>query len=127
MKIKLINPLLGKNCYIGSNANPIVLNPTITDGTLGATPDPDSTRFPNTAVLAIKNNTVTDDTFTVPGATGCGRGGVANAAIDGRLGLPSASGLNHLVLHGNSYFADDFSLANQADDLLAAFHASTGA
>jgi hypothetical protein len=126
VKIKLINPILGGNCYIGSNSHPIVLNPTITTGTLTSTPDPNPTRFPTTAVLAITANTVTDDTFSVPAATGCGPGGVADGAINGRLGLPSASGNNHLVLHGNSYFADDFSPANQAADLRAAFLASTG-
>jgi hypothetical protein len=40
------------------------------------------------------------------------------------LGLPSPSGNNHLVLNGNSYFADDFSDANQADNLLEAFNVS---
>jgi hypothetical protein len=34
VKIKLINPLLGNYCYIGSNDNPIVLNPYVS-GSLG--------------------------------------------------------------------------------------------
>jgi hypothetical protein len=42
------------------------------------------------------------------------------------LGLPSPSGNNHLVLNGDSLFADDFSASNQARDLLAAFKASVG-
>jgi hypothetical protein len=125
VKIQLINPLLGGNCYIGSNSHPIVLNPTITSGNLSAEPDPNPTRFPNTVVLHISDAVATDNTFTVPAATGCGPGGVANAAINSRLGLPSTSG-NHLVLNGDSYFADDFSPANQAADLRAAFLASTG-
>jgi hypothetical protein len=126
VKIKLINPLLGGNCYIGSDSDPIVLNPTIISGTLAFVPDPDPVRFPTTVVLEILDAQATDDTFSVPAATGCGPGGVADAAINTLLGLPSPSGNNHLVLNGNSYFADDFSDANQADNLLAAFRASVG-
>jgi hypothetical protein len=126
VKIKLINPLLGGNCYIGSDNDPIVLHPTIISGTLAFVPDPDPIRFPTTVVLEILDAQATDDTFSVPVARGCGPGGVANAAINTLLGLPSPSGKNHLLLNGNSYFADDFSDANQADDLLAAFRASVG-
>jgi hypothetical protein len=126
VKIKLINPLLGGSCYIGSDSNPIVLHPTIVSGNLAFQFDPDPVRFPTTVVLAILDAQARDDTFTVPVATGCGPGGVANARINSLLNLPSPSGNNHLVLNGNSYFADDFSAANQADDLLAAFRASAG-
>lgn len=123
VKIQLINPVLGGNCYIGSDSNPIVLNPTITSGTLAVVPDPNPVRFPTTVVLEVLNAQATDTTFTVPTATGCGPGGVADAQINTTLGLPSSSG-NSLVLNGNSYFADDFSQANQIDDLKAAFKAS---
>jgi hypothetical protein len=82
-------------------------------------------RFPNVAVLAISGSTLTEDTFSVPAATGCGPGGVANAAINATLGLPSPSGNNHLVLNDNdALFADDFSATDQARDLLEAFQAS---
>jgi hypothetical protein len=127
VKIQLINPLLGGNCFIGSDSDPIVLNPTIISGTLAFVPDPDPVRFPTTVVLEILDAQATDDTFSVPAATGCGPGGVADAAINSLLGLPSPSGNNHLVLNGNSLFADDFSDANQADDLLAAFKVSAKA
>ena len=63
----------------------------------------------------------------MPGATGCGPGGIVDAAINATLGLPSPSGNNHLVLNGNdALFADDFSQTDQARDLLAAFRASVG-
>ena len=127
VKIKLINPLLGSYCYLGSDDNPIVLNPSIT-GTLGIVPDPNPTRFPNTAVLEVTNATATDNTFSVPVATGCGPGGAANIAIDTAIdtseSLPSPSGSNSLVLNGNFYLADDYSASHQAQDLLAAFRAS---
>ena len=125
VKISLGNPLLGK-CSIGSDSDPIVLHPSITSGSLALMPDPDPVRFPNTAVLAILDAVVTDDTFSVPVATRCGPGEVANAPINAFLGLPSPSGNNHLVLNGNSLFADDFSQSDQAKSLLAAFLASVG-
>jgi hypothetical protein len=93
---------------------------------LAFVPDPNPTRFPTTVVLEIVNAQATDNTFSVPAATGCGPGGDANAQIDTTLGLPSPSGSNSLVLNGNNYFADDFSQANQVDDLKAAFKASSG-
>jgi hypothetical protein len=129
VKIKLINPLLGNYCYLGSDDNPVVLNPSVT-GTFSAEPDPNPTRFPSIAVLDVSSASATDDTFSVPVATGCGPGGAANIAIDTAIdsseGLPSPSGSNSLVLNGNFYFADDYSAANQAHDLLAAFRASVG-
>lgn len=126
VKVKLSNPLLGGKCYIGSDSDPILLNPVFNPvGTLGFESDPDPTRFPNVAVLTITDSTLTDDIFSVPAATGCGPGGVADDAINATLGLPSPSGNNHLVLNGNdALFADDFSATDQARDLLAAFRAS---
>lgn len=128
VKIQLRNPLLGGTCFIGTNHDPVVLNPVFNPvGTLDFEPDPDPVAFPNVDVLSIKGSTLTDDLFSVPGATGCGPGGVADAAIDATLGLPSPSGNNHLVLTGNdALFADDFSDGGQAQDLLAAFKASVG-
>ena len=124
VKIQLINPLLGGNCFIGSDDDPIVLNPTIISGTLAFVPDPDPVRFPTTVVLEVLDAVATDDTFTVPVARGCGPGDVADDAINFLLGLPSPSGTNSLVLNGNSLLADDFSAANQIDSLKAAFKAS---
>jgi len=128
VKVKLTNPLLGGKCFIGSDEDPIVLNPIFNPlGSFGFEPDPDPVNFPNAAVLSIRGSTLTDDVFSVPAATGCGPGGSASAAINTFLGLPSPSGNNHLVLNDNvALFADDFSQANQARDLLAAFKASVG-
>jgi hypothetical protein len=39
-----------------------------------------------------------DDTFAVPGATGCGSNGSLDGAVDAVAGVPSPSGSNHLVL-----------------------------
>jgi len=126
VKVKLSNPLLGGNCYIGSDDDPIELNPMFNPvGSLAFESDPDPVRFPNVAVLSITGSTLTDDTFSVPAATGCGPGDIADAPINALLGLPSPSGNNHLILTGNdALFADDFSQSDQASDLLDAFQAS---
>jgi hypothetical protein len=133
LKFKLINPLLGNNCYIGNNNQPIVVNPNVTTapGTqLEILPDPNPVKHPNTDVLAIPQAIATDTTFTAPGVTGCGPGGAKNIAVDTALdagaGLPAASGVNSLTLNGSFAIADCFNTRNQANILLSAFKASVG-
>jgi len=141
LKFKLINPLLGNNCYIGSDETPVVVNPSLSvapGGSLFVTYDPNPTVHPDTFVLGITVASATDSTFSAPGVTGCGPGpGVANVpvdeAIDTSSGLPAASGVNNLTLYGSFAIAattasEDSSLSqpqNDAADLLAAFKAST--
>ena len=129
LKFKLINPLLGSSCYIGSDDNPVVVNPMVT-GTLVVENDPNPKLFPDAGVLAITNGTATDTTFTAPGVTGCGPGGTENIpvdeAIDKSVGLPSVSGNNSLTLNGNFYLGVSFAPHNMARNLLAAFKASEG-
>ncbi len=128
IKFKLINPLLG-NCYIGSDNNPIVINPVVT-GTLSGETDPNPARFPNIVIFVVSGGTATDTTFTAPGVTGCGPGGAKNIPVDEALdagaGLPAASGVNSLTLSGTLYLADSYGNAIQAKTLLAAFKASVG-
>jgi hypothetical protein len=128
IKFKLINPLLGNNCYIGSDNNPVVINPQVT-GTLSFIPDPNPTRFPNVVVLQVTGGTATDNTFSTPGVTGCGPGGAKNIpvdeAIDANSGLPAASGVNSITLNGTFSIADSFGNGNQAKTLLQAFAVSS--
>lgn len=140
VKFHLINPLLGSNCYIGSDELPIVLNPSLSlgpGGSLQQENDPVPAVHPDTFVLALTGAVASDSTFSAPGVTGCGPGGVANVAVDDALnassGLPAASGTNSLTLTGNFYIganttSEDPSLPQPQDDasgLLAAFKAST--
>jgi hypothetical protein len=102
VRVKLNNPVLGPNCAIGSASNPIVLRPentttpdlTITPGRLDGTPD-ETGELVNLTTESQQG----DDTFAAPGASGCGLLGVLNPAIDLKLGLPSPSGNNYLVLN----------------------------
>ncbi|HKA28400.1 MAG TPA: fibronectin type III domain-containing protein [Candidatus Binatia bacterium] len=108
VKIHLANnPTLGPSCFIGSEQDPILLNPQNNDLSSAlsvggffsfdaATGAPDVTG-PDGALL-ITGAVQGDDTFAVPGATGCGPGGSLDAVVDAVAGLPSPSGSNHLVL-----------------------------
>jgi hypothetical protein len=136
IKFKLINPLLGNSCYIGSDNNPIVINPQLSvapGGMLVQTPDPNPTAHPDTATLGITAASATDTTFTAPGVTGCGPGGAKNIpvdeAFDSSAGLPAASGVNSLTLNGSFdialTFAGENMKANNAKILLSAFKASS--
>jgi hypothetical protein len=132
LKFKLINPLLGSNCYIGNNNQPIVVNPIITLAPGGQTevlPDPNPAKHPNTDVLDITAAIASDNTFTAPGVTGCGPGGARNIPVDEALdagtGLPAAAG-NSLTLNGAFAIADCFNTKNQANILLSAFRDSVG-
>ncbi len=110
VKIHLKNPLLGNNCYIGSEAHPINL-----ELTTGAT----SPKPPNKSIhgklgtaetleekgqvaLRIKNNSLVDNNFSVPVAEGCGEffSFIIDPIVNSKLKLPSASGNNTAILNG---------------------------
>ncbi len=102
-KLHLQNPFLGPNCYIGSNANPILLQPSTVipptsnfflfglDGTVSEEGAIYEAQFTKTSQ--------SDTTFAVGTATGCGLGGWLNASINHNLGLPSPAGNNSMVLN----------------------------
>jgi hypothetical protein len=107
IKIHLENPTLGDSCYIGTDQNPINLNPENTDfshakgvgviftfDAAGGVPDVTGADGALEIVGAVQG----DDTFAVPGATGCGPNGSLDGAVDAVAGVPSPSGSNHLVL-----------------------------
>jgi hypothetical protein len=107
-KIKLSNPFLGNNCYIGSNANPVVI-----DFTSGETSPPS----PNEPIhgsagtlsanetgtlLTLSGGSLVNNSFAAPGANGCG--GLFSFLIDpfvnSIVGLPSPAGTNTAILEG---------------------------
>jgi hypothetical protein len=112
IKVHLENEILGPNCYIGSEAEPVVLK--LTDGTT----EPPAGTEPMTGkigtnegrdkgrILDFVNNTLVDNTFAVPAATGCGTGLLApviNAAVNLDAGLPSAPGKSYAIMNGNQF------------------------
>jgi len=112
VKVKLDNPFFGSNCYIGSNSNPIKLN--LTAGT--TSPPPPNTPISGSSgefegleefqIIAQKNNKLVDNSFSAPGANGCG-GFLFSWAVDplveSVVGVPSAAGKNTAILQGTSY------------------------
>ena len=112
VKFQLINPLLGNNCYIGSDNNPVVLNPQLSiapGGRSSVIYRPEPGQAPGHRGPRPHGADATDTIFTAPGVTGCGPGGAANISVDEALdagtGLPAASGVNSLTLNGNFYVA----------------------
>jgi hypothetical protein len=92
IKVKLENPLLSNTCYIGSNANPIVLN-------LHESPTSEPEIDPGLPGPVIRQDAdLTDNAFSVPAASGCGflGLGVIDALVNAQAGLPAATGNNTL-------------------------------
>jgi hypothetical protein len=106
LRIHLENPLLGRECYVGTGAEPVTVN--LTSGTTNP-PEPnkpisgevgDVTTQDAFNFFEITGNTLVDNTFAVPPATSCGAGflsSILNPLIDTRLGLPSPAGYNTLI------------------------------
>ena len=106
----LKNPLLGEACYIGSEAHPIQLH--LTDGTTsppkpnepitGKLGTPESEIEKGYESVKITENSLVDNTFSVPVAEGCGGffSFLIDPIIDSKLGLESKSGHNTAILEG---------------------------
>jgi hypothetical protein len=93
VKVKLENPLLGGECYIGSEAHPINLE--LTSGTSGSLKGElgEIGEGGEGGILIIKNDTLVDSGFKAPEATGCG--GIFSFLLDpiinNKLGLPAST------------------------------------
>lgn len=113
LRVHLINPALGNNCYVGSVANPISLKLT-TETTSPPPPNKPITGTPfeneinpTTGIISQRNGVVVDNSFAAPGASGCvltlfgfipvSINGVVNLAS----GLPAAAGTNETVQNMN--------------------------
>jgi len=107
-KIKLSNPFLGSNCYIGSNSKPVTFQ--FTSGT--TSPPPPNTPITGKpgelsieaegAIINIQGGLLVDNAFAAPGATGCG--GLFSFLVDpfvnSIVGVPSPAGTNTASLEG---------------------------
>jgi hypothetical protein len=111
VKVKLSNPFLGSNCYIGSNSSPVNLN--LTTGTTSPPPpnapisgSPGEGGNFEEKILFFKHNKLVDNSFSAPGANGCG-GLLFSWAVDpfvnSIVGVPSAAGTNTAILEGATY------------------------
>jgi hypothetical protein len=114
IKLHLESPLLGKGCYVGSNADPIDLGLTVgttnppapnkpISGQSGSTLTPEAGR---PAVELSTGGVLVDNSHSVPTASGCQLeiGNVkipVNSLVDAAYHLPAAAGTNEAILDFN--------------------------
>ena len=111
VKVKLGNPFLGNNCYIGSNSQPIQLK--LTTGTTSPPPpnqpitgDPgELVGYEEGKILIDKENRLVDNSFAAPGANGCGGlfSFLVDPFVESIVGVPSPAGTNTAILEGSTY------------------------
>ncbi len=90
LKIKLDNPLLGDECSIGSDAEPVVLH-------LATTKKGTVSNLAKGKITKISDVTLEDTSFAVPAAKNCGLTLLVNILA----GLPSGAGHNKAVMSGD--------------------------
>jgi hypothetical protein len=107
-RIKLSNPFLGNNCYIGSASNPVTFQ--FTSGTTSPPPPNkpitgspgELTVLNEGALLILSGGRLVDNSFGAPGANGCG--GLFSFLVDpfvnSIVGVPSPAGTNTAILEG---------------------------
>jgi hypothetical protein len=108
VRIKLGNAILGNECYIGSKSSPITFEFTTGTTSPPKPNEPITGRIGELEInktftlVTIKNNKLVDNSFSSPGAEGCG--GFFSFFIDPlvnkMLGVPSAAGHNTAILEG---------------------------
>lgn len=110
VKVKLSNFLLGGSCYVGSEADPIVLK--LTTGTTEP-PEPNKPIKGNKGtpefkdeftILDLTGGSLVDNSFAdSAGASGCGGSlsGLVDPLVNSLFGVPSAAGHNTAILNGN--------------------------
>jgi hypothetical protein len=102
-KFRLENPLLGSNCYLGWESDPVQIN--LTSGTNGSLKGRSGKSSFNKAftVTTVSDGRLVNNSFEVPRARGCG--GIysffLDPLVDSILGLPTSSGENLATLEGD--------------------------
>lgn len=121
IKVHLENStgVLGPSCYVGSTSNPIVLN--LTEGTTSPPPPnkpisghgyTELVEDPVFEIVTFKNIKLVDNSFAVPGASGCvltlfGFIPISiNGLVNSQSGLPSAAGNNETIQNVDSASAN---------------------
>jgi hypothetical protein len=114
VKVKLSNPFLGSNCYLGSNSNPAKL--ALTTGTTAPplpnkpiSGSPGELDLETEGIIGLKKNKLVDNSFAAPGANGCGGflfSWAVDPFVDSIVGTPSPAGTNTAILEGNNFVGD---------------------
>lgn len=100
IKIRLKNPTLGNECYIGSDKAPMVI--PFTTGTSGALTGAagELTFNENFSILSVEGAKLVNNTFAAPEAHGCGGllSILVNPVVNLMLGTPAGEGKNSATL-----------------------------
>jgi len=117
IKVHLIHPVLGNNCYVGSFANPIKLS--LTTGTTNPPPpnkpitgSTGTFSFEPPEIFKFTGQELVDNSFSAPGASGCtltlfGFIPISiNGLVNSQSGLPAAAGTNETRQKGNLELAN---------------------
>lgn len=109
IRVKLINPVLGNNCYVGSFTNPIKLeltqattSPPPPNQPISGQPFQSFTSHPN-GITTFEDGIFVDNSFAAPGASGCvltlfGFIPISiNGLVNSQSGLPAPAGTNTTV------------------------------
>lgn len=103
IRVKLENPLLGNDCYLGSQQAPIMLNIRTDEfGALGAISELYGEGVPGGYVL---DNVGSAHDFAVPAAQGCGLWGSLNWLVNLRANTPSPEGDNSINVEYDAFTA----------------------
>jgi len=103
VKFHLESPMLGSNCYIGSDKDPVQINFTTgSSGELKGSAGEFKFNEPLDTVITIADAKLVNNVFTAPAAEGCG--GIYSFLVDplvnSVLGLPAAPGKSSAILEG---------------------------
>lgn len=107
VKIRLENPFLGSNCYVGSDSSPVIWN--LTSGKT-APPAPNTPIEGSSGVVEaleeglvahLSGNSLVDNAWAGPKASGCGGifSFILDPIINAAAGLPAAAGNNSAILN----------------------------
>ena len=131
LKFHLMNLFLGPDCYVGTASDPILLQPS-SGTTAPPAPNTPITGNPGTVSLNTDPNgysdfivgfsgaTLVDNSFAVPGASGCGIAGSLDWLVDLLFGLGSGAGHNSASLTGvDTSLAVDSSISDLASAIQA--------
>jgi hypothetical protein len=122
VKFRLENPLLGSNCYVGSEATPVMWE--LTSGKTNPPPPNESIEggigavefFEGGSIIQVNPATLVDNAWSAPAAKGCGGlfAFILDPIINTASGLPSKAGQNTAILINDSWLAS--ALATKIND-----------
>jgi hypothetical protein len=124
VRVHLENPFLGESCYIGSSTSPINWE-LRTDTTSPPAPNKPITGNPGeieflegARILKIKGAELVDNSWSAPGASGCGGifSFVINPIINLSVGVPAAAGTNTARLKNTIYETTSFAVKKNDEE-----------